>query len=149
MRRWKCKICEHIHTGAEPPNKCPICMAGRNQFVEIDADGNKIAGEDSAVSSAVAVVTPVAEKHKPAPAGRKTMLERMAGLVLSLHLHPITVHFPNGILPAVLVAMGDKVLVSREKKDPDIVAEGRWASHSIWICPPLRPLRCPIPARRL
>jgi RND superfamily putative drug exporter len=31
------------------------------------------------------------------------------------------------LLPAVLVAMGDKVLISRDKKDPDIVAEGRWA----------------------
>ncbi|MBI4932405.1 MAG: MMPL family transporter [Actinobacteria bacterium] len=31
------------------------------------------------------------------------------------------------LLPAVLVAMGDKVLVARGKKDPDIVAEGRWA----------------------
>ena len=31
------------------------------------------------------------------------------------------------LLPAVLVAMGDKVLVSRGKKDPDIAAEGRWA----------------------
>jgi RND superfamily putative drug exporter len=31
------------------------------------------------------------------------------------------------LLPAVLIAMGDKVLVSRGKKDPDIEAEGRWA----------------------
>lgn len=31
------------------------------------------------------------------------------------------------LLPAVLIAMGDKVLVSRKKQDPDIVAEGRWA----------------------
>jgi RND superfamily putative drug exporter len=31
------------------------------------------------------------------------------------------------LLPAVLVAMGDKVLVTRGHKDPDIVAEGRWA----------------------
>jgi RND superfamily putative drug exporter len=31
------------------------------------------------------------------------------------------------LLPAVLVAMGDKVLISRGAKDPDIVAEGRWA----------------------
>jgi len=31
------------------------------------------------------------------------------------------------LLPAVLIAMGDKVLVSRGKKDPDIAAEGRWA----------------------
>ena len=31
------------------------------------------------------------------------------------------------LLPAVLVAMGDKVLIARGAKDPDIVAEGRWA----------------------
>ncbi len=31
------------------------------------------------------------------------------------------------LLPAVLVAMGDKVPVARGEKDPDIVAEGRWA----------------------
>jgi RND superfamily putative drug exporter len=31
------------------------------------------------------------------------------------------------LLPAVLIAMGDRVLVSRNKQDPDIAAEGRWA----------------------
>ncbi len=31
------------------------------------------------------------------------------------------------LLPALLVALGDRVLVTRGKKDPDIVAEGRWA----------------------
>ena len=31
------------------------------------------------------------------------------------------------LLPAVLVAMGDKVLVQRGKKDADMAAEGRWA----------------------
>jgi RND superfamily putative drug exporter len=31
------------------------------------------------------------------------------------------------LLPAVLVALGDKVLVTRGKKDPDVVAESRWA----------------------
>ena len=31
------------------------------------------------------------------------------------------------LLPAVLVALGDRVLVTRGKQDPDTVAEGRWA----------------------
>jgi RND superfamily putative drug exporter len=31
------------------------------------------------------------------------------------------------LLPALLVGLGDRVLVTRGKKDPDIVAEGRWA----------------------
>lgn len=106
VRRWRCLVCGYIHSGDEPPQTCPVCGADKNQFVEIDAGGNKIAGQDTAVSSAVAVVGSGVEHGKPLPAGRKTMLERVAGLVLSLHLHPITVHFPNGILPAVLVFLG-------------------------------------------
>jgi putative drug exporter of the RND superfamily len=31
------------------------------------------------------------------------------------------------LLPALLVALGNRVLVTRGKQDPDIVAEGRWA----------------------
>lgn len=31
------------------------------------------------------------------------------------------------LLPAILVAMGDRVLVTRGRQDPDIAAEGRWA----------------------
>ncbi len=31
------------------------------------------------------------------------------------------------LLPAVLVAMGDRVLVRRGEQDPDVLAEGRWA----------------------
>ena len=39
------------------------------------------------------------------------------------------------LLPAVLAAMGDKVLVNRAKEDPDKAAEGRWArwtSKALW-----------------
>jgi RND superfamily putative drug exporter len=39
------------------------------------------------------------------------------------------------LLPAVLAAMGDRVLVSRAKEDPDRAAEGRWArwtSKALW-----------------
>ena len=39
------------------------------------------------------------------------------------------------LLPAVLAAMGDKVLVNRAKEDPDRAAEGRWArwtSGALW-----------------
>lgn len=102
MRRWKCKICEHIHTGAEPPNKCPICMAGRNQFVEIDANGDEITAapaEDARPAPAA-----VAQETVVVPAPRQSRFGGMlAKLVLGLHLHPISVHFPNGLLPASVV----------------------------------------------
>ena len=51
----------------------------------------------------------------------QTMALGMILSVIAVALSALT------LLPAVLVAMGDKVLVARGKKDPDIVAEGRWA----------------------
>jgi RND superfamily putative drug exporter len=51
----------------------------------------------------------------------QTMALGMIIAVIAVALAALT------LLPAVLIAMGDKVLVSRNKKDPDIVAEGRWA----------------------
>ena len=51
----------------------------------------------------------------------RTMALGMILSVIAVALAALT------LLPAVLVAMGDKVLVTRGKKDPDIVAEGRWA----------------------
>ncbi|HEX4983774.1 MAG TPA: MMPL family transporter [Ilumatobacteraceae bacterium] len=51
----------------------------------------------------------------------QTMALGMIMSVIAVALAALT------LLPAVLVAMGDRVLVARNKKDPDIVAEGRWA----------------------
>lgn len=36
---WKCTVCGYIHTGAAPPDKCPVCGADRTRFVEVDATG--------------------------------------------------------------------------------------------------------------
>jgi rubrerythrin len=30
---WKCLVCSYIHYGPEPPEVCPVCGAGRDQFV--------------------------------------------------------------------------------------------------------------------
>jgi len=35
LRKWKCLECGYIHTGSEPPEKCPICGVGRDAFVEV------------------------------------------------------------------------------------------------------------------
>lgn len=31
--RWRCLVCGHIHVGAEPPDVCPACGVGRENFV--------------------------------------------------------------------------------------------------------------------
>ncbi|MEE4135319.1 MAG: DUF2231 domain-containing protein [Desulforhopalus sp.] len=99
-RRWRCTICGYIHFGDEPPEKCPACGALKNLFVEIDAAGNEIAGPREEPAENGVAVSPGA---KPAVAAGPGLFDRLAGLVLKFHLHPITVHFPNGILPAAVV----------------------------------------------
>ncbi|GBC59604.1 hypothetical protein DENIS_0543 [Desulfonema ishimotonii] len=38
MKKWRCVECGYIHTGAEPPEVCPICGAGRDAFIEVSDD---------------------------------------------------------------------------------------------------------------
>jgi uncharacterized membrane protein/rubredoxin len=94
MRKWKCKVCGYIHEGNEAPEKCPVCNADRIHFVEVNEKGDEIATAPAAEAKveATAVVTPPA-----------TLKEKLIRLMLRHHLHPISVHFPNGLLPASVV----------------------------------------------
>ena len=35
MKKWKCIVCGYIHTGDEPPDKCPVCGAPKSKFIEV------------------------------------------------------------------------------------------------------------------
>lgn len=98
-KRWRCLVCGYVHSGSEPPDKCPVCAAPKSQFVEIDADGNKI-GEPVA-PPATAIPAPPAG-GEPVVKAESSFFDKLAGPVQKFHLHPITVHFPNGILPAAV-----------------------------------------------
>jgi uncharacterized membrane protein/rubredoxin len=98
MRKWKCLICKYLHEGDAPPDQCPVCKAPASKFVEAepafpeaDAAGKAAAGESRTHSSA-------------APPSRKSkILDGVADLLSRRHAHPISVHFPNGILPVALM----------------------------------------------
>ena len=36
--KWKCAICGHIHTGQEPPAKCPCCKHPREHYEPANLD---------------------------------------------------------------------------------------------------------------
>jgi rubrerythrin len=36
MKKWRCVICDYIHEGAEPPEICPECGAGKENFEEVE-----------------------------------------------------------------------------------------------------------------
>ena len=50
MKKWKCKVCGYIHTGAEPPDKCPVCGAPKSAFIEVTEPEEK-SGSDAEIVS--------------------------------------------------------------------------------------------------
>ncbi|MGI6033402.1 MAG: rubredoxin-like domain-containing protein [Coriobacteriales bacterium] len=32
MKKWRCKVCGYVFEGEEPPEVCPLCGAGADQF---------------------------------------------------------------------------------------------------------------------
>lgn len=97
VKRWRCTVCGYVHSGDEPPEKCPVCDAPKKMFVEIDADGKALS--ELVTEEAASAMAPLTEKE---PKKSSSFFAKIAALSLKFHLHPIAVHFPNGILPAVV-----------------------------------------------
>lgn len=100
-RRWRCSVCGYIHEGDKPPAKCPLCGADASLFDEVGADGKLLAGEDDEATTTDASTTDVASVEEDS-----TFFGKIASLSFSFHLHSIHTHFPNGILPVIVVFLG-------------------------------------------
>jgi RND superfamily putative drug exporter len=88
----------------------------------LDAIGNTIATAGKAVFlSALAVIFSLAAVFVVPVMVFRSMALGMILAVTAVALAALT------LLPAVLVALGDRVLVSKGHEDPDRAAEGRWA----------------------
>jgi uncharacterized membrane protein/rubredoxin len=98
MRRWNCKVCGYVHEADEAPAKCPVCSADRIHLAEIDENGVEVAAAPAAETRTETLPTPA-----PEPARPSTLKEKLIRQLLRHHLHPISGHFPNGILPASVV----------------------------------------------
>ncbi|NJL60017.1 MAG: rubredoxin [Desulfobacteraceae bacterium] len=90
MKKWQCTVCGYIWEGEEPPNECPVCGADKSKFEEIK-------------EAAPQPETPkAAEAQKP-----KSEYERIYKMVTDLmvqhHVHPISVHIPNGVAPLSVI----------------------------------------------
>lgn len=109
MRKWKCSVCGYVHTGDEPPDKCPVCGADKSQFVEITEPAEAPAVPDSKPTPGE---TPeprpgVVSPRAASPIAPEEPEDRLGERLDRLHAHPISVHIPNGVLP---VAVGFAVL---------------------------------------
>lgn len=117
MKKWECTVCGYIHEGDEPPEVCPVCGAGKEYFKEITEKVEKTLTEDPLQSESGAEVKKQSPGEHPAAAaaaqsatsgqakdqGGGARPSGITALVLNLHLHPITVHTPNGVIPLAIV----------------------------------------------
>jgi len=108
MKKWKCSVCGYIHEGNEPPEKCPLCGADRDKFVEI---GSSEENSDEVTQ----IVTEKAEVPGTAPSQEQlTLFEKASDLLVKNHLHPISVHTPNGIIPVAVLLLVLGMLTSSQ-----------------------------------
>ncbi len=122
MKKWKCIICGYIHEGEEPPESCPICKAPASKFILLkpgEEDTTPPGKKPGAATRKAKTPPPPSDKEKikelemaiKAERRKKIRLFRMVDFVIAQmvkhHAHPVSVHFPNGVLPvAVLFFVG-------------------------------------------
>ena len=98
MKKWECTVCGYVHEGEEPPEKCPICSAPREKFIELKEEQE--AGE------------PATQDSPDQSAGSDGLIGKLSSLIVKNHLHPISVHTPNGIVPIAVVFLVLALLVN-------------------------------------
>ena len=110
--RWRCRVCGHVHSGDTAPQACPVCQAAADQFIIMDGEiePSPLAGDAAPQTVEEPAAKEVAPTSEPAPTISAPVAPQPkpgigARIIMALHLHPILVHFPNGILPVVLILL--------------------------------------------
>nr|WP_319395530.1 DUF2231 domain-containing protein [uncultured Desulfobacter sp.] len=98
MKKWQCSVCKYVHTGEEPPEKCPVCGVGADKFVLLEEEDSTPETETEA---------PAAEATEEMPDGKwdraRVYMDQAADLMVKHHAHPMSVHLPNGVIPVVAI----------------------------------------------
>jgi uncharacterized membrane protein len=90
MKKWECSICGYIHVGDTPPEECPVCGAEASAFVLVSEEAEDLAPVTN---------SPVETESSSEESSQQGTIGKISVMILELHLHPISVHTPNGILP--------------------------------------------------
>lgn len=102
--QWKCSVCGYILEGEEPPKECPICKAAGEKFVEIDAEESEVTAQGKS------------DAKMAEPAAKKPGV--LIRLMLRLHMHPLSVHVPNGILPVAVIFLAIAIFLGIKSLEP-------------------------------
>ncbi len=89
MKKWQCTVCGYIWEGEEPPNECPVCGADKSKFGEI--------------KEAAPEPPKTAEEPQKAQSEYERIYKMLTNLMVQHHVHPISVHIPNGVAPLSVI----------------------------------------------
>ncbi len=112
MKKWMCGVCGFTVTAEEPPEKCPVCGADRSLFIAVeDSSGNSSVSDGNSADSMADkgksyTEASRAETADPVSDSRdfKARAYRIAEKIIDEHhLHPISVHIPNGVVPVAFI----------------------------------------------
>ena len=97
MRKWECTVCGYIHEGDEPPDKCPVCGAEQSKFIEIEPE--------EPFKTATDQTDPEKKETnaKPVALVATSKFNKLFDLMVKHHVHPISVHIPNGVIPVSVI----------------------------------------------
>ncbi len=97
MKRWECTVCGYIHEGDEPPQKCPVCGADKSMFVLLGPEQEAPEETDS--------IEPETQKTEAVPELPVSELQKnpLFEQMVKHHVHPVSVHIPNGVLPVSVI----------------------------------------------
>lgn len=100
MKKWRCTVCGYIHEGEEPPEICPVCGADRSKFVEIvDEENDEKKSKIDPLEPETGAIISDAPGTNLEPLSK---YDRLYQLMVKHHIHPISVHIPNGVLPVAV-----------------------------------------------
>jgi len=108
MKKWRCTVCGYIHSGDEPPEKCPVCGADKSLFEEIIEEA-PAEQQDSKKPDEKPTQASGMSKGMDLGPEPKTVFGRLyrfkIQMMLKHHAHPVSVHIPNGVLPVSFALM--------------------------------------------
>jgi rubredoxin len=108
MKSWRCTVCGYIHSGDEPPEKCPVCGADKSLFEEVIEEAQTEEQDSKQTDEKATQASGVSPGMDLSPEP-KTIIGRLyrfkIQMMLKHHAHPVSVHIPNGVLPISVALM--------------------------------------------
>ncbi len=97
-KKWRCPVCGYIDEESRP-DKCPVCGSDKELFEAMET-GSKIEIQQKVSEKKD---TPEKKETPPEQEADKSFYQFIIGQILKHHVHPVSVHIPNGVIPVSVI----------------------------------------------